>query len=294
VQPLAQQIDSLIDDRERQIEKARAGAADLAHGLKTSLQVLASDAQRLRVKGETEISAEIEEISGAMQRHVDRQLGRARIGAYDAKAAAGVLDGAERVMRVVERTPAGARLAWRLDIPDDLWLRIDQDDLAEILGNLVENASRHASSRVTISAHREEDEAVVTVIDDGEGIPLGHRKEALSRGSRLDQSGLGAGLGLAIVNEIAARWGGRVWFEDRHDGFAVSFRLPAVERPRRPEETGAALTTADPGVIEESGKERVMDSEKFKEGWNRSPFWMRAVAVVAAFIVIVYVLDEIF
>ncbi len=64
VLPLAREIDTLLEARDRQIDKARARAADLAHGLKTPLQLLSSDAERLKAKGEDELAAEIEEIAG--------------------------------------------------------------------------------------------------------------------------------------------------------------------------------------------------------------------------------------
>jgi len=77
--PLAAEVDALLEARDRQIEMARARAGDLAHGLKTPLQVLVGDVERLRKKGETDIADEIDHVATAMRRHVDRELARARI-----------------------------------------------------------------------------------------------------------------------------------------------------------------------------------------------------------------------
>ena len=88
VLPLAREIDTLLDARERQIDKARDRAADLAHGLKTPLQLLSGDAERLKAKGENELAEEIEDIAGSMRRHVERELTRARSGANAANASA--------------------------------------------------------------------------------------------------------------------------------------------------------------------------------------------------------------
>ena len=74
IQPLATEIDLLLDARDKQIETARARAADLAHGLKTPLQVLIGHAEYLRARGEAGIAAEVEELSKAMQRQVERHL----------------------------------------------------------------------------------------------------------------------------------------------------------------------------------------------------------------------------
>lgn len=228
IQPLVREIDALLDARDRQLEKARAGAADLAHGLKTPLQVLAGDVRRLRAKGDMDIAAEIESVANAMQRHVDRQLARARLAAGNADASADVGAIAARVARVMERTPDGSRLRWLLDVPAGLEMRIDPDDLAEALGNLVENAARHARLGVAIMARAEAKTVVLTVGDDGPGIPSERQDEALGRGNRLDSSGPGEGLGLAIVADIADAWHGSLSIRTGEGGFHVCLSIPSA------------------------------------------------------------------
>ncbi|MFX5705291.1 histidine kinase dimerization/phospho-acceptor domain-containing protein, partial [Acinetobacter baumannii] len=73
------EINALLAEKARNIEAAKARSADLAHGLKTPLTVLLSDAERLKKTGEVEISDEIEEMVSAMRRHIDRELSRARL-----------------------------------------------------------------------------------------------------------------------------------------------------------------------------------------------------------------------
>lgn len=225
VKPLAIEIDALLDARDVQIDKARARAADLAHGLKTPLQVLAGEAERLKVKGESEIAAEVTSLASVMHRHIERELTRARLAAGAVHARADVGEVAERVVNVVRRTPDGQRMVWSVDIPRDLLARIDADDLAEALGNLIENAARHAQSRVKVSGGANEDHTLVTVTDDGPGIPPDRLAEALSRGGRLDASRSGTGLGLAIVAEIAEAWGARFSIEDEQPGVRANLRF---------------------------------------------------------------------
>jgi signal transduction histidine kinase len=116
VKPLALEIDSLLDARDLQVSRARARAADLAHGLKTPLQVMAGDAERLDKRGEREIAVELRSLVSAMNRHVERELTRARLGTSGGQACADVQEVAERVIDVVRRTPAGQQLAWCVDI----------------------------------------------------------------------------------------------------------------------------------------------------------------------------------
>lgn len=225
VQPLAHEIDTLLDARERQIDKARTRAADLAHGLKTPLQLLSDDAARLKEQGESKLADDIEDIANTMRRHVERELTRARSAASVTNAAANVETVAQRVIRVMERTPDGRRLSWAVEVPAPLLARIDPDDLTEALGNLAENAARHAKRSVTIRASVAEGAVIVSVLDDGPGIPPERAEEVLRRGGRLDSSG-SAGLGLAIVGDIAEAWGGSLHIESPKDGCHITLRLP--------------------------------------------------------------------
>jgi signal transduction histidine kinase len=225
VKPLAVEIDDLLDARDLQVNRARARAADLAHGLKTPLQVLAGDAERLEKLGEREIAAELSALVTAMHRHVERELTRARLGAGTLQTSADVREVADRVVNVVRRTPAGRKLAWSVDVPDALFARVDPDDLAEAFGNLVENAAHHAQTRVGVWGAKMDDHVLVRITDDGPGIAAEHIERALARGGRLDTSGAGAGLGLAIVSDIAEAWGASFSIEDAKPGLRACLRL---------------------------------------------------------------------
>jgi signal transduction histidine kinase len=234
VQPLAREIDSLLEAREQQAEKAKARAADLAHALKTPLQVLAGEIERLRCKGDDEIADSIEGLSSIMQRHVDRQLTRARLGSATDGGFADVASVVVSVVRVMERTPDGRRLAWFVDVPAGLRINMDAHDLAEALGNLIENATRHAQSCISICAIREPNFATVTVTDDGPGIASDRREDALQRGTRFDSTGQGAGLGLAIVADIAEAWGTTLTIDNQEPGLRVGLRVPVAPAQESP------------------------------------------------------------
>lgn len=244
IRPLAGELDGLLAAREAQVASARARAGDLAHGLRTPLQVLAGDVERLRARGETEIAAEIETVALSMRRHVERELARARLASGRGTATAAPATVARAVVAVVSRMPAGARLDWQIDIPDGARLAIDPDDLAEALGNLAENAARHAAARVRFTLDEAPGEGGgkgpdegqgepprlvrLAVRDDGPGIPHDLIGPLTARGGRLDLaggSGSGAGLGLAIVSEIAEAWGGRLLVENRQPGLEAALCL---------------------------------------------------------------------
>jgi signal transduction histidine kinase len=93
-------------------------------------------------------------------------------------------------------------------------IMVDPDELHRAIGNVVHNAVRHARTRVTVAATADQDRAVISVSDDGPGIPLEHRERVFERFTRLDdargRNSGGAGLGLAIVRDLLARAGGTV------------------------------------------------------------------------------------
>ncbi len=225
VQPLAEEINRLLDRQDKAIARARTRAGDLAHGLKTPLQVLSSDIRALREKGEGALADEIEKSASAIRRHVERELARARLapGTVDG-ASARFAETARRIVAVVERTPRGAQLTFDIAAPDDLTVPIDADDLSEALGNLVENAARYARSTVRITAGRDGDSMTITVTDDGPGIADADKEAVLTRGVKLN--GSGSGFGLAIVADLAEAYGARLALEDANPGLRVRLSLP--------------------------------------------------------------------
>ena len=209
VRPLVEEVNALLDVQEQEIERSRSRAADLAHGLKTPLAALAADAVRLRDRGETTIAQDIETVGDAMSRHVDRELARARV-----RGAVRHRDGhstalaplVRSLIATLSRTSSGMRVIFEPKIADDVQVPLDRTDLAEVLGNLLENAARHAAQRVGISAGSGPS---IMIEDDGAGIVPAQWPRVLERGGRLDERG-GAGLGLAIVQDVLNAYGWRL------------------------------------------------------------------------------------
>lgn len=228
VQPLAAGMDALLAEREADIERARARAGDLAHGLKTPLQALMGETARLRDAGHGTAADAIESVADAMQRHVTRELARTRSAARARHARADVGQVVERVISVLRRTPEGGRLDWQVSGARGLMAMIDESDLAEALGALAENAAHHAVMRVTVLVSKSDDGRVhLELADDGPGIPEARLVDLMRRGARLDESGPGEGLGLAIARDIVEGAGGRLRLENGARGLRVTVVLGA-------------------------------------------------------------------
>lgn len=216
VVPLVEEVNALLASQAAELERSRDRAADLAHGLKTPLVALSADARNLKARGEHELAASIDDVVGAMRRHVERELARARVRGRTgrpAPAPARVKALLEKLVALHSRTPAGGKLEFEIRCLPETAVGMDTADLAEVLGNLIENAVRHARSHIRVSASAEGGAWTVAVEDDGAGIARPLREKALERGGRLDSKGAGAGLGLAIVQDVLEAYGRRLSLE---------------------------------------------------------------------------------
>lgn len=118
---------------------------------------------------------------------------------------------------------------------EPLWTRGEPDALRRVVANLVDNAVRHTRTGVRLAAARDGGYQLVTVTDDGPGIPAADRERVFERFTRLDDArardGGGAGLGLAIVRELVRRHGGTARLVDAGPGVRVEVRLPVFHSP---------------------------------------------------------------
>lgn len=227
VVPLSRRIDELLDARDAELLRARNRAADLAHGFKTPLQALLGDAGKLRDQGQDGLADNVETVVGSMRRLVDRELTRARIQLDQSGAQADPEAIASRIVGVLRRMPRGSEIDWQIDAEPDLRARIDPDDLTEALGALLENAMRHTERSVRIAITRVAARIHIVIRDDGPGAPEEALRRLTERGVRLDQSGEGQGIGLAIVHDIIDASDGRVELANADPGLRVTLILHA-------------------------------------------------------------------
>jgi signal transduction histidine kinase len=216
VQPLVNDLNGLLEDRERAVARALTTAGDLAHGLKTPLAVLAQEAEQAGAAGHHDLAATLGQLVERMQRQVDYHLARARATAT-ARAAPGircaVLPSVEGLVRTMRRLHAGRELTIDADVSPAHEIRGRREDLDEMLGNLLDNACKWARSRVAIASAIDHAELSIAVDDDGPGLDPSLRAQVLQRGARADQRVQGSGLGLAIVSDLAELYGGSVTLE---------------------------------------------------------------------------------
>ena len=235
--PLANEINALIDSNRRIVERARMQVGNLAHSLKTPIAVLLNEARTLNKNPAEVIASQAE----AMQAQVSSYLNRARIAAQrdSVLARTEAQPVLERLVRVMRKL--NADVAFELDVAPDLTFAMEQQDVEEVVGNLLENAARFARTKVVTRAvmtTREDDLTdgrrgwiEVVVEDDGPGLAPEQIGEALKRGRRLDESKPGTGLGLSIVKEISGEYQGTFGLSRAGiGGLRAQLILPAVTK----------------------------------------------------------------
>ena len=227
IRPLTEEINQLLAHSEAQAEEARRHAGNLAHALKTPLTVITNAATAKAPDLADTVCRE----ALVMRRQVDHHLARAR--AIGRRAAAQsrtrVWESLEAVQRAVDRLYERVTI----DIAGDqqAQVRVERQDLDEMLGNLVENAAKYGGGRVFVTVEPKARNVDILVEDDGPGIPKERAGELFTRGARLDTTGKpGTGLGLAIVRDVAEIYGGSVHLEESEDlgGLLARLTLPAA------------------------------------------------------------------
>jgi signal transduction histidine kinase len=163
-----------------------------------------------------------------MRRQVDHHLARARaVGRRGhSHSRSDVWPSLESVERAVGRLYSHVRLD--MAGAKDLAVRVERQDLDEMLGNLVENAAKYGGGSVFVTVEDQKDMVEIQIEDDGRGIPEQERLRIFDRGVRLDTSKPGTGLGMAIVRDVAEIYNGSVELDESEDmgGLLVRLKLP--------------------------------------------------------------------
>jgi signal transduction histidine kinase len=228
VQPLVDDLNALLDQRERAVERAIAKAGDLAHGLKTPLAVIAHEADRAAAAGAGDVAESVHQQVDRMRRQVDYHLAQARAASgRQAGHRCALRESVDGLRRALARLHAGRQLTIDVLVDPTLIVHGRREDIDEMLGNVLDNACRFARSRVVVAAADSDGVAVVTIDDDGPGLDPALRAAVLQRGVRADESGHGSGLGLAIVRDLVELYAGTIALSvSTLGGLRVELRLP--------------------------------------------------------------------
>ena len=230
--PLAAELNLLLDANRDVVRRAGAQVGNLAHALKTPLSVIVNEAEA----GSPTLGEKVREQAEVMSRQVTFYLDRARAAARATSVGVAtefgpVLDG---LIRTFEKVYRDRDLTFETTVPAGLRFRGEAQDLADLVGNLLDNSGKWTHTKVLVTAERliAQDPSgrsyfLVHIDDDGPGLDPQVRAAAIERGRRLDESRPGSGLGLSIVVDLAANYGGRLELSDSPlGGLRATLRLP--------------------------------------------------------------------
>ncbi|WP_024851206.1 sensor histidine kinase [Hydrogenovibrio kuenenii] len=234
---LIESLNQAVDSASTLLEKSRQSNANLAHSLKTPLNIIFQIADSPTVKDYPEIQQTLSEQSQKILRLIERELKSARLASG-----------------IVSMTPFSlrAKVNGTIKNPSDLedlissfqqlypnktinvkntstqlQLPIEKEDGFELLGNLIDNACKYGQSQINIELSQTATHFVVHIEDDGKGVPDEALEQIQQRGFRLDENIPGHGIGLSIVKQIVSAYHGDITFSPSElGGLSVEIQLP--------------------------------------------------------------------
>ncbi len=234
IAPLARETNALLDANREIVERARTHVGNLAHALKTPLSVVVNEAA---ARDGDPLAAKVIEQANIMRDQIVRHLERARLAARlkVVGSITEVVPVVTALTRTMEKIHQGRGIVIDLDASTAVRFRGERQDLEEMVGNLVDNACKWAQLRVSVEVVVERaagaGESMVRLIvdDDGPGLSPAQRSQVATRGRRLDETKPGSGLGLSIVQELAALYGGSLTLGTAPiGGLRAELALPAA------------------------------------------------------------------
>ena len=229
--PMVDEMNTLVDNNRRIVERARTQVGNLAHSLKTPIAVLMNEGEAGKPVAPNIVKSQATNMQTQVQHYLSRARIAAQLGSVTYRTR--VAETLQRICSVMSKLNPEKSI--ELDLPDgDPLFAGEREDLEEIVGNLLENACKWGKQTVRISTimhgrDGENPKIEIVVEDDGPGISRNHYDKALKRGQRLDETVPGTGLGLSIVSDLADAYGGEIVFDNSAlGGLKIGIFLPGT------------------------------------------------------------------
>lgn len=225
VRPVVQNFNRLLTHERHQRERYQHSLGDLAHSLKTPLAVM----RGLDLAAPEKSTPVLQQQISRMDEIISYQLRRAMTAAPALQTQGTLLDDVvPKLTGALQKVYADRQPQFQCTWPDQCRIPLEQGDAFELLGNLLDNACKHGAGRVRVTASLQGERCVLLVENDGQPVPEHERQRILQRGVRRDEQAPGQGIGLAVVQDIVAAYGGSLSVDDSTLGGAA-FR---IELPR--------------------------------------------------------------
>lgn len=227
LQPLVHAVNALLEHERSRQKRIRNSLDDLAHSLKTPLAVLrgltdqSKTGQRI---SSSQLSEQVDRIDQIVRYQLHRAAARGRQRFLRIERVYPLL---RQLVTALQKVYRDKQIQFLLEVDEQLKLRADPDDLMEVFGNLLDNACKWCRATVSLQWTTDGKHVTFAIEDDGPGFPHGAADSLIERGARADRRVEGQGIGLAIVADIVAGYGGELKLtQSTLGGARVSVNLP--------------------------------------------------------------------
>jgi two-component system sensor histidine kinase PhoQ len=223
---LTDNINGLLEHEHTQQTRYRNALADLAHSLKTPLAVLNGALQEMKEEHQKQ---NLQEQIQRMDHIIGHQLQRAATaGSSPIRKSIDVEPLIGKITRALDKVYLDKQIQFDIHLPDTLNVRVDEGDIMEVMGNILDNACKFCKQRVRLNSTVRNRRAIFTIADDGPGIKESEIEHILQRGGRMDQSVPGQGIGLSVVMDIVTAYNSELTITHSDlGGVAFTFDFPA-------------------------------------------------------------------
>jgi two-component system sensor histidine kinase PhoQ len=227
IMPLSNNINQLLSTEKNQRERYKQTLSNLAHSLKTPLAVLSGLFFDEKSDQSKTIQDQIKRMDDIVQHHLTRA---STSGKGTLLNSVNVAIELTKVIQALNKVYFEKQLSVTIECNDDVRFFGDESDFLEVIGNLIDNAYKWASSQVLVCASMaskgHQHTLKLSVNDDGPGVDPTLQEHILTRGARLDETPEGQGIGLSMVSDIVRQYDGEINITDSQLGgasFAIVF-----------------------------------------------------------------------
>ncbi|WP_111497059.1 ATP-binding protein [Marinobacter bohaiensis] len=210
--PLLYQINHLLDTLDNRLQRSRDALGNLSHSIKTPIAVIQQALEDTERPLDARYRAQLAERLSQIDRQLEAEMRRSQFAGPQAGQQAHPIAQARELLWMMGRLYRSIDFELHSELAEDFRWPIDEQDLSEILGNLLDNAGKWARRRVDLTIHTDQGALTLRVSDDGPGVADTERATLGTRGLRLDEQVPGHGLGLAILRDLVDRYHGAVIF----------------------------------------------------------------------------------
>ncbi len=209
IQPAIDNLNTILKQEKQQRERYRNSLSDLAHSLKTPLAVINSQLSE-KQQQDNIIDQQLHRINQIITHQLQRAVIRSKKDSINQRGAVSVHACVNRLVQVMRKVYTEKNIIFNnLTLEDHIFIG-DEADLLEVLGNIVDNACKYGRGQITIDSEKTENELVIRISDNGDGIADSIKHSLLERGARADTAQIGQGIGLSVAVDIISSYGGSI------------------------------------------------------------------------------------